>query len=219
MWVYRNLRLSRVNLTFAGTLDPKEMGLSYYACIPVRIPFRPHQKVWPRDLHLDFWENLTYEITFESKEMRLSCHAWVLLVARPFYGHNFTLILWPWPPTLTYFWKKKLNLGINFEPKETRISYYACVFIVARPFCLYQIFCPMKLTWGLNSTCLFLMEVWSDRGSTCKFRNARSAFRNLHVDPVASYLHEKQTSRIQSLYLYFIKIVPLRRFGYEISVF
>ena len=22
-----------------------------------------------------------------------------------------------------------------------------------------------------------------DRGSTCKFRNARSAFRNLHVDP------------------------------------
>ena len=36
---------------------------------------------------------------------------------------------------------------------------------------------------------------------------------------VASYLHEKQTSRIQSIYLYFnyfIKIVP---FGYEISVF
>ena len=32
-----------------------------------------------------------------------------------------------------------------------------------------------------------------------------------------SYLHEKQTSRIQSLYLYFIKIVPF--FGYEISVF
>ena len=46
------------------------------------------------------------------------------------------------------------------------------------------------------------------RGSTCKFRNARSAFRNLHVDPLSSYLHEKQTSRIQSLYLYFIKIVP-----------
>ena len=32
-----------------------------------------------------------------------------------------------------------------------------------------------------------------------------------------SYLHEKQTSRIQSLYLYFIKI--LYCFGYEISVF
>ena len=29
-------------------------------------------------------------------------------------------------------------------------------------------------------------------------------------------LHEKQTSKIQSLYLYFIKIVP---FDYEISVF
>ena len=64
------------------------------------------------------------------------------------------------------------------------------------------------------------MEVWSDRGSTCKFRNARSAFQNLHVDSsVASYLHEKQKSRIQSFYLYFnymyfIKIVP---FGYEKS--
>ena len=38
------------------------------------------------------------------------------------------------------------------------------------------------------------------RGSTGKFRNARSLS--------LSYLHEKQTSRIQSLYLYFIKIVP-----------
>ena len=46
------------------------------------------------------------------------------------------------------------------------------------------------------------------RGSTCKFCNARSAFRNLQVDPCLSYLHEKQTGRIQSLYLYFIKIVP-----------
>ena len=25
----------------------------------------------------------------------------------------------------------------------------------------------------------------NDRGSTCKFRNARSAFRNLHVDPLS----------------------------------
>ena len=51
----------------------------------------------------------------------------------------------------------------------------------------------------------------NDRGPTCKFRNARSAFRNLHVDPLSfiqMYLHEKQTSGIQSLYLYFIKIVP-----------
>ena len=29
------------------------------------------------------------------------------------------------------------------------------------------------------------MELWSDRGSTCKFRNARSAFRNLHMDPLS----------------------------------
>ena len=117
------------------------------------------------------------------------------------------------------------------------------------------------------------MEVWSDRGSMCKFRNAQRAFRNFLVDPLslhtsmrlvgwlvglrinvdlaifqpyldleagdnqsleiqvarpgieprsfcsasqelnnsataASYLYEKQTSRIQSLHLYFIKIVP-----------
>ena len=25
----------------------------------------------------------------------------------------------------------------------------------------------------------------NDRGSTCKFRNARSAFRNLHLDPLS----------------------------------
>ena len=25
----------------------------------------------------------------------------------------------------------------------------------------------------------------NDRGSTCKFRNARSTFRNLHVDPLS----------------------------------
>ena len=25
----------------------------------------------------------------------------------------------------------------------------------------------------------------NDRGSTCKFRNARSAFRNLHMDPLS----------------------------------
>ena len=47
----------------------------------------------------------------------------------------------------------------------------------------------------------------NDRGSTCKFRNARSAFRNLHVDPL-SFIPPWETSRIQSLYLYFIKIVP-----------
>ena len=71
------------------------------------------------------------------------------------------------------------------------------------------------------------MEVWSDRGSTCKFRNARSAFRNLHVDPLSLHtsMRNKQVEFnpyiytlskcsmtnspiVQSLYLYFIKIVP-----------
>ena len=37
------------------------------------------------------------------------------------------------------------------------------------------------------------MEVWSDRGSTCKFRNARSAFRNLHVDPLS--LHNSMRNK------------------------
>ena len=67
----------------------------------------------------------------------------------------------------------------------------------------------------------------NDRGSTCKFRNARSAFRNLHVDPLSFipfeiytwipcllYLHEKQTRRIQSLYLYFIKIVLAMKYPF-----
>ena len=46
----------------------------------------------------------------------------------------------------------------------------------------------------MNSTCLFLMKVWSDRGSTCKLRNARSAFRNLHVDPLSlhTFMRNKQ---------------------------
>ena len=42
---------------------------------------------------------------------------------------------------------------------------------------------------------------------------------NKGLNSTCFFLHEKQRSRIQSLYLYFIKIVPLRRFGYEISVF
>ena len=41
------------------------------------------------------------------------------------------------------------------------------------------------------------------RGSTCKFRNARSAFRNLHVDPL-SFIYTWFTRS----YLYFIKIEP-----------
>ena len=68
-------------------------------------------------------------------------------------------------------------------------------------------------TYFANTLCVYLgIEFYlfvshggmNDRGSTCKFRNARSAFRILCL----SYLHEKQTSSILSLYLYFIKIVP-----------
>ena len=42
------------------------------------------------------------------------------------------------------------------------------------------------------------------RGSTCKFRNARSAFRNLHVDPVFyTSMRNKQV-----VFILFFKIVP-----------
>ena len=38
------------------------------------------------------------------------------------------------------------------------------------------------------------MKVGSDRGSLCKFRNARSAFRNFHVDPLSlhTFMRNKQ---------------------------
>ena len=73
---------------------------------------------------------------------------------------------------------------------------------------------------GLNSTCLFLMKVWSDRGSTCKFRNARSAFRNLHVDPLSlhTFMRNKQVEFNPYIYT-FTTLSKLYRFGYEISVF
>ena len=55
-----------------------------------------------------------------------------------------------------------------------------------------------------------------DRGSTCKFRNARSVFREFTRE--SSVFHNtlrKKNSRIQSLYSHFIK---LSDFGYEISI-
>ena len=51
-----------------------------------------------------------------------------------------------------------------------------------------------------------------DKGSTCKFRKALRALPNLHVDLCHSYLHEKQTSRIQSLKQYGF-------LGYSLGVF
>ena len=56
----------------------------------------------------------------------------------------------------------------------------------------------------------------NDRGSTCKFRNARSAFRNLHVDPV---FHTSMINKQVELNPYIYTLSKLYRFGYEISVF
>ena len=64
------------------------------------------------------------------------------------------------------------------------------------------------------------MEVWSDRGSTCKFRNARSAFRNLHVDPLS--LHTSMRNKQVEFNPYINTLTTLSklyRFGYKISVF
>ena len=73
---------------------------------------------------------------------------------------------------------------------------------------------------GFNSSCLFLMEVWSDRGSTCKFRNARSAFRNLHVDPLSLHTSMRNKQVEFNPYIYTLTTLSkLYRFGYEISVF
>ena len=56
----------------------------------------------------------------------------------------------------------------------------------------------------------------NDRGPTCKFRNARSAFRNLNVDPV---FHTSMRSKQVEFNLYIYTLSKLSRFGQEISVF
>ena len=63
-------------------------------------------------------------------------------------------------------------------------------------------------TWGLNSTCLFFMEVWVTEGLRVNFVMHEALFEIYMWILCLSYLHEKQTSRIQSLYLFFVKIVP-----------
>ena len=60
------------------------------------------------------------------------------------------------------------------------------------------------------------MEVWMTEGPHVNFVMREALFEIYTWILCLSYLNEKQTSRIQSLYLYFIKIA---RFGYEISVF
>ena len=54
----------------------------------------------------------------------------------------------------------------------------------------------------------------------CKFRNARSAFRNLHVDPLS--LHTSMRNKQVEFNPYICTLSKLYRFhgfGYEISVF
>ena len=64
------------------------------------------------------------------------------------------------------------------------------------------------------------MKVLSDRGSTCKFRNARSAFRNLHVDPLSLHTFMRNKQVEFNPYIYTLTTLSkLYRFGYEISVF
>ena len=63
------------------------------------------------------------------------------------------------------------------------------------------------------------MEVWSDRGFTCKFRNARSAFRNLHLDPLSLHTSMRNKQVEFNPYIYTLTTLSkLYRFGYEISV-
>ena len=64
------------------------------------------------------------------------------------------------------------------------------------------------------------MKVWSDRGSTCKFRNARSAFRNLHVEPLSLHTFMRNKQVEFNPYIYTLTTLSkLYRFDYEISVF
>ena len=60
----------------------------------------------------------------------------------------------------------------------------------------------------MNSTCLFLVEVWITEGPRVNFVMREALFEIYTWILCNSFLHEKQTSRIQSLYLCFIKIVP-----------
>ena len=60
----------------------------------------------------------------------------------------------------------------------------------------------------------------TEGGSTCKFRNARSAFRNLHVDPLSLHTFMRNKQVEFNPYIYTLTTLSkLYRFGYEISVF
>ena len=70
----------------------------------------------------------------------------------------------------------------------------------------------------MKSTCLFLMEVWMAEGPRVNFVMREALFEIYTWILCLSYLHEKQTSRIQSLYLYFIKIVPFWLWNIHYSI-
>ena len=83
--------------------------------------------------------NLTFAITFESKEIRHSYYIcgslWQDLCVRT---KNFDLV------TLTFdLLSRKINLAYNFWTK--RLSYYICWSLVTRAFFLYQKFWPCDL--------------------------------------------------------------------------
>ena len=62
------------------------------------------------------------------------------------------------------------------------------------------------------------MKEWSDIGSTCKFR---SAFRNLHVDPLSlhTFMRNKQVEFNPYIYTLITTLSRLYRFGYEYPFF
>ena len=62
-----------------------------------------------------------------------------------------------------------------------------------------------------------LLVVWKTEGPRFNFVMSEALFEIYTWINCLSQYYEKETSRIQSLYLYFTKIVPF--FGYEISVF
>ena len=142
--------LSRVNLTFALTFEPKEIGLYICVFLVARL-FCYYQTIWPWDLDLDFLP------TFEKPNLG---HNFWTKIDRAFILHTCiscgkTFLLKPeivtlWQSTLTFdLLLKKLNFALTFEPKEIGLSYLAWIFLVARPFCLYQYFDQMTLTFNL----------------------------------------------------------------------
>ena len=104
---------------------------------------------WPLPLLLTyFWKNLTYDITFESKEIRLSYHGYSLVTSPfcrylNFWSRDLDLQLWP-------VFEKKINLGINFWSERDR-AFIKCMCIpCGKTFLSVLNFYPVTLTSGLE---------------------------------------------------------------------